>query len=95
MISYPHQLLTVGLQLIVKDEEECLEHAFQSIQPCRRVFDEIVVGWNGTSQKTKAILDKYVTKILPIEWEYNIAKDRMKVHRAMKSDLTMWMDSDD
>ena len=95
MIAYPTHLLTVGLSMIVKDEEEVLENAFKSIQPCRRIFDEIVVGWTGTNPKTKAILDRYATKVFPVEWEHHIGKTRQKVHDVMKSDLVMWMDADD
>lgn len=87
--------LSLALTVLCKDEVECLETMFKSIQPCREAFDEIVVGWTGTNPKTKEILDTYATRIVPIVWEWDHGKARQELHDAVSTDLVMWLDADD
>lgn len=95
MIECGNQKLTLGLSMLVKDETDLLEKCFQSLQPCREAFEEIVVGWTGTNPETKAILDRYATRILPVEWKFDHGAARQEVYDAMTTDLVMWLDADD
>lgn len=95
MIEINGQKQTIALTLLVKNETDVLRKMFESIQPCRAMFDEIVCGWTGDSPETKAILDQYCTRVFPVEWKWDHGDARNQVHEAVETDLVMWLDADD
>jgi len=87
--------LSIALTLICKNEDETLAQLFESLKPCLHVFDEILVGWNGDNQKTKVILDRFSTRIVPTIWKNHHGDLRQQIHDLATSELVCWFDADD
>lgn len=83
---------TLGLALIVKDEEKTLGRLLKSVEG---LFDEIVVVDTGSTDKTKDIAKQYGARIYDFTWIDDFAAARNFSFAQIKSDWTMWLDADD
>ena len=85
-------MVTLGLCMIVKNEEQVLENCLSS---CYELFDEIIIVDTGSSDNTKKIAEKYATKILDYKWNYNFSDARNYSILNCSCDYFMWLDADD
>ena len=84
--------MTLGLCMIVKDEEEVLARCLDS---CADAFDEIVVADTGSSDGTKEIAKRYTDKVFDVPWQNDFAAARNAAFSRAESDYLMWLDADD
>ncbi len=84
----------VSLSFICKDETDCLDRMLDSTLAATCITEK-VCAWNGTSSKTKAILEKYNVKVIPYEWRDDFAHARNTCKDQCSNDLVLWLDSDD
>ncbi len=83
---------TLGLCMIVKNEQEVLENCLKS---CYKLFDEIIIVDTGSVDKTKEIAKKYATKVLDYKWNYDFSQARNYAILNCSCDYFMWLDADD
>ena len=83
---------TLGLCMIVKNEEEVIGRCLESV---KGLFDEIVIVDTGSTDKTKEIVRKYTDKIYDFEWIYDFSAARNFSFSKSTCDYIMWLDADD
>ena len=86
------QKMTLGLCMIVKNEEETLGRCLESVAG---IFDEIVIADTGSTDRTKSVAMRYTDKIYEYPWHYDFAAARNFSFSRAKSDYLMWLDADD
>ena len=59
--------MTLGLCMIVKNEEETLGRCLESVAG---IFDEIVIADTGSTDRTKSVAMRYTDKI----YEFDVAR---------------------
>lgn len=84
--------MTLGLCMIVKDEEEVLGRCLSS---ARGVFDEINIVDTGSHDATKQIAAKYTGRIFDYAWNFDFAAARNFSFSRATTDYIMWLDADD
>lgn len=84
--------MTLGLCMIVKNEEEVLGRCLQS---ARGVFDEIVVVDTGSRDSTKEIASRFTRGVYDYAWNYDFAAARNYSFSLATADYIMWLDADD
>ena len=84
--------MTLGLCMIVKDEEEVLGRCLESV---RGVFDEINIVDTGSRDNTKRIASRYTDRIFDFAWNYDFAAARNDSFSRATTDYIMWLDADD
>ena len=65
--------MTLGLCMIVKNEEETLGRCLESVAG---IFDEIVIADTGSTDRTKSVAMRYTDKIYEYPWHYDFAAAR-------------------
>ena len=97
-------LPTIGLALIVKDEEKTLPRLLDSIgwveDPelrAQAAVDCVVICDTGSKDKTKEIATARGCKVIDFEWCYNFAAARQFSYDQLPNglDFTLWADADD
>lgn len=83
---------TLGLAIIVKDEEKDLPVLLESV---KGVFDEIVVVDTGSKDRTKEIARSYGAKVYDFEWIDDFSAARNFSFSKITSQWTCWLDADD
>lgn len=83
---------TLGLAMIVKDEEEVLARCLESFQG---IFDEIVIVDTGSQDQTKEIASSFGAKIHDFKWIEDFSAARNFAFAQASCDYTMWIDADD
>lgn len=83
---------TLGLSMIVKDEEKNLPSLLDSV---KGVFDEIVVVETGSKDRTKEIALSYGAKVHDFKWVDDFAAARNYSFSKVVSEWVMWLDGDD
>ena len=86
--------------MLCRDETDLLDACLES---CKGVFDEIVVGWTGSTVDTKRILKKHGCKIVDLKEaldpETGLMRDfsqaRNFVAKQTENELAFWIDADD
>ena len=84
--------MTLGLCMIVKNEEETLARCLDSVQG---IFDEIIIVDTGSEDKTAAIASRYTEKVFRFQWRYDFAAARNYSFSLASADYIMWLDADD
>ena len=84
--------MTLGLCMIVKNEEATLARCLESV---RGIFDQIVIADTGSKDKTRAIARRYTDKLLFFRWRDDFAAARNFAFSQMTTDYIMWLDADD
>ena len=87
--------LTLALTVICRDEVECLEHMFRSLEPIRPLLDNLYVGITGDNPETRRIVSEYATKVIDVAWNNHHGEVRQVVHDLVTEDLILWLDADD
>ena len=84
--------MTLGLCMIVKDEESVLARCLQSASG---IFDHIAVADTGSKDDTKEIASKYADVVADFLWQDDFAAARNFSFSLSKADYIMWLDADD
>lgn len=84
--------MTISLCMIVKNEEDVLARALDSIKDA---VDEIIIVDTGSTDKTKEIASKYTNKIYDFEWINDFSAARNFAFSKATMDYQMWLDADD
>lgn len=85
-------MISISLCLIVKNEESVLDKCLYSV---KEIVDEIIIVDTGSTDKTKAIAQKYNAKIYDFEWCNDFAKARNYSFGQATKDYILWLDADD
>jgi len=86
---------TLGLCLIVKNEEEVLDRCLKSFIGDGTIFDEVVVVDTGSADNTKQIAKKYGCKIYDFKWVQDFAAARNFAFSKVSTQWILWTDADD
>ena len=84
--------MTLGLCMIVKDEEEVLGRCLQSVQG---VFDEIYITDTGSHDQTPRIAAQFTPFVFRFPWRQDFAAARNASFAPARTDYIMWLDADD
>lgn len=85
-------MATVSVCMIVKNEEDVLARALDSV---REAADEIVVVDTGSSDKTREIASQYTPNVFDFEWVDDFSAARNFSFSKASMDYCMWLDADD
>ena len=78
--------------MIVKDEENNISHALNSIQT---LVDEIIIVDTGSGDKTIQICKKYTDKIYHYKWQDDFAAARNESLKHAAGDWILVLDADE
>jgi len=82
---------TLGIVLIVKNEEACLAKCLESVKGA----DEIYITDTGSKDKTKEIAYKYTDKVYDFEWIDDFAAARNFAKSKATTDYCLSIDADE
>lgn len=88
MIANP----SLSVCMIVKDEEENLPRALESI---RELADELIIVDTGSKDRTPEIARSYGAKVYFFEWNDNFSAARNESLKHATKDYILWIDADD
>jgi glycosyltransferase involved in cell wall biosynthesis/predicted negative regulator of RcsB-dependent stress response len=83
---------TLGLIMIVRDEEKNLREMLPELAPC---FDEIVIVDTGSTDATAAVAREYTDKALSFAWSDDFSAARNFSLKNASADWVLWLDADD
>ncbi len=83
---------TLSVCMMVRDEEEMLEHCLDSI---RDHVDEIVIVDTGSTDRTVEIARRYTDRVYHHPWENDFSKARNQSLRYATSDWILILDADE
>ena len=83
---------TIGLAMIVKNEEENLPRLIESVKDC---FDQIVITDTGSTDNTREVIKKLGCQINEFPWCNDFSKARNASFEPLTTDYICWMDADD
>lgn len=78
--------------MIVKDEEDILDRALQSV---KGFPDEIIIVDTGSSDNTMEISRKWTEKVFAFEWVEDFSAARNYTFEQATMDYIFWLDADD
>lgn len=84
--------MTIGLCMIVKNEEEVLGRCLQSV---KKVCDEIVIVDTGSSDNTMNIALNFGAKVYSFPWNFDFSAARNFSFSLSSADYILWLDADD
>jgi glycosyltransferase involved in cell wall biosynthesis len=82
----------VSLTMIVRDEEDNLPFALESV---RGIFDEIVVVDTGSTDRTREIAREFGARVFEFTWIDDFAAARNEALAHATGDYAFWLDADD
>ncbi|MBB2479527.1 glycosyltransferase [Bacillus sp. APMAM] len=85
-------MITISLCMIVKNEQQTLEHCLQSVKDAT---DEIIIMDTGSTDQTKEIAKKWTTLVYDFEWNDHFADARNAAFAKSTKDYILWLDADD
>ena len=88
----PQSLITISLCMIVKNEEQTIEHCLLSAEG---IADEIIIVDTGSTDRTKEIVSKFTDKIYDFEWINDFAAARNYAFSHATQEYILWLDADD
>jgi glycosyltransferase involved in cell wall biosynthesis len=83
---------TISLCLIVKNEEQTLEHCLSSVQD---IPDEIIIVDTGSTDRTREISAKWTPHVVDFEWIDDFAAARNASFAYATQEYILWLDADD
>lgn len=83
---------TLGVVMIVRNEEENLPHLFESIAD---VADEVVVVDTGSTDGTVAVCEAWGVRVVHEAWRDDFAHARNRSIAAATAKHLLWLDGDD
>ncbi len=88
----PRERPLLSLAMIVRDEEETLGRCLDSVQG---IFDEIIVGDTGSTDRTIAIAREHGAEVAYFPWCNDFAAARNYTFKRATGRWIMWLDADD
>lgn len=85
-------MTTIGLSMIVKDEEELLARCLRSVMP---YVDEIIIVDTGSTDRTMETARSFGAEVYEREWTDDFGVARQESLDLVKSDWAFWLDADD
>jgi len=82
----------VSLTMIVRDEENNLSHALESVAG---LFDEIVIVDTGSTDRTIEIARSFGARVFDFVWVDDFAAPRNSALARATGDYAFWLDADD
>ena len=89
---YLKQSEGLGFNMIVKNEENCLEKTLANIRP---IADEIVITDTGSSDRTVEIALQYADLVLFNLWQDSFSEARNWSLQHSEADYVCWIDADE
>jgi tetratricopeptide (TPR) repeat protein len=83
--------LSIGIHIIVKDEEELLRQCLESIQGA----DEIIVVDTGSEDNSSVLAEAYGAKVVKIAWQDSFSYPRNEALRYANTDWILYLDADE
>lgn len=83
---------TIGLCMIVKDEEKVLEGCLKSVA---NLCDEIIIVDTGSTDNTKNIARRFTENIYDYKWIDDFSAARNFAFSKSTTDYILWLDADD
>ncbi len=87
-----HQIPTISLCMIVKNEEDVIARCLDSVQG---IADEIIIVDTGSDDSTKEIAKRYTNKIYDFPWIDDFSAARNFAFSLATQDYILWLDADD
>lgn len=84
--------MTLGLCMIVKNEEAVLARCLDSV---KEIADEIIIVDTGSTDATIQIARQYTAKVYSFCWNYDFASARNYAFSLSNTDYILWLDADD
>ncbi|MDE7107094.1 MAG: glycosyltransferase [Clostridiales bacterium] len=84
--------MTLGLSMIVKNENEVLSRVLDGIKD---VVDEIVIVDTGSTDNTMEIARRYTDKVYSFDWVNDFSAARNFALSKVTADYWIWLDADD
>ena len=84
--------MTLGLCMIVKNEEEVLGRCLQSAQ---KICDEFIIVDTGSSDNTMNIALSFGAKVYSFPWNFDFSAARNFSFSLSAADYILWLDADD
>lgn len=91
-LQSPNRLPTISLCMIVKNEEENLAKALNSV---RKAVDEIIIVDTGSTDRTVEVAKSFGAKVYYYEWKDDFASARNEALKHATCDWILSMDADD
>lgn len=85
-------MITISLAMIVKDEEQTIEHCLNSVL---QIADEIIIVDTGSTDRTKELCLKYTDKVYDFKWINDFSAARNYSYSLATKDYILWLDADD
>ena len=85
-------MTTLGFNLIVRNEENCLRQTLENIRP---LAHEIVVTDTGSTDNTVAIAETFADKVLFHAWQDSFSEARNWSLQHSTADWVCWIDADE
>ncbi|WP_339249858.1 glycosyltransferase [Paenibacillus sp. FSL P2-0136] len=85
-------MATISLCLIVKNEEQNLDHCLSSVEG---IPDEIIIVDTGSTDHTKEIAAKWTQHIYDFKWIDDFSAARNESFKYATQDYILWLDADD
>lgn len=92
MVQAYNVTMTLSVCMIVKDEEQTLARALESVKP---FADEIIVVDTGSTDSSVQIAKQFTENVFYFEWCDDFARARNFSFSKATCDLVMWLDADD
>jgi tetratricopeptide (TPR) repeat protein len=90
--AQPASNLTLGLCMIVKDEEEMLGKCLEAVAPA---VDEIVIVDTGSTDRTIEIAKRYGAKVIEQAWTGSFSEARNTSFEHATTDWIIYLDADE
>ncbi|WP_330368604.1 tetratricopeptide repeat-containing glycosyltransferase family 2 protein [Alkaliphilus metalliredigens] len=78
--------------MIVKNEEKVITRCLESIKD---IVDEIIIVDTGSTDHTKAVVQRYTNKVFNFKWIDNFSIARNYAYSKATMDYILWLDADD
>ena len=88
----PAKNLTLGLCMIVKDEEEMLDQCLAAVAPA---VDEIIIVDTGSKDRTIEIANSHGAKVIEQPWTGSFSDARNASFEAATTDWIIYLDADE
>jgi tetratricopeptide (TPR) repeat protein len=90
--AQPAQNMTLGLCMIVKDEEEMLPKCLAAVAPA---VDEIIIVDTGSTDRTVEIAKSYGAKVIEQAWTGSFSEARNTSFEHATTDWIVYLDADE
>src|SRR5690625_1920531 len=83
---------TISLCMIVRNEEDHIEQALQSV---KGLVDEIIIVDTGSTDQTRVICEKFNATVVRVPWTGDFAEARNESIQHATKDWILYLDADE